>query len=90
MDGRAGILRITQDGKPVLSGNAEGILGNEYPLNLYYAYGVKNSFGIDFDPVTDKLWLTENGPKYGDEINWQSLALIVVLIRYLEFGKLTM
>ena len=65
VDGRAGILRITQDGKPV--GN--GILGNEYPLNLYYAYGVKNSFGLDFDPVTEKLWFTENGPRYGDEIN---------------------
>jgi aldose sugar dehydrogenase len=65
VDGRAGVLRITQDGKPV----GEGIIGNEYPLNLYYAYGVKNSFGIDFDPVTGKLWLTENGPKFGDEIN---------------------
>ena len=65
VDGRAGILRITQDGKPV--GN--GILGNVYPLNLYYAYGVKNSFGLDFDPVTGKLWFTENGPRYGDEIN---------------------
>ena len=65
VDGRAGILRITQDGKPV----GTGIIGNEYPLNLYYAYGVKNSFGIDFDPVTGKLWLTENGPKFGDEIN---------------------
>jgi glucose/arabinose dehydrogenase len=66
VDGRAGILRITQDGRPV---GAEGIIGNEYPLNLYYAYGVKNSFGIDFDPVTRKLWDTENGPKFGDEIN---------------------
>ena len=65
VDGRAGVLRITQDGKPV----GKGILGSEYPLNLYYAYGVKNSFGIDFDPVTGKLWLTENGPKFGDEIN---------------------
>ena len=65
VDGRAGVLRITQDGKPV----GKGILGSEYPLNLYYAYGVKNSFGIDFDPVTEKLWLTENGPKFGDEIN---------------------
>jgi aldose sugar dehydrogenase len=35
-DGRSGILRVTQDGKPV--GN--GILGNTYPLNLYYAYGM--------------------------------------------------
>ena len=65
VDGRAGVLRITQDGKPV----GTGILGSEYPLNLYYAYGVKNSFGIDFDPVTKKLWLTENGPRFGDEVN---------------------
>ena len=64
-DGRAGILRVTQDGKPV--GN--GILGKNYPLNLYYAYGIKNSFGIALDPVTDNLWDTENGPKFGDEIN---------------------
>ena len=65
-DGRAGILRITQDGEPV---GKEGILGNEYPLNLYYAYGIRNSFGLDFDPLTGLLWDTENGPKYGDEIN---------------------
>lgn len=64
-DGRAGILRLTGDGLPV--GN--GVLGTEYPLNLYYAYGVKNSFGIAIDPVTGSLWDTENGPKFGDEIN---------------------
>ena len=23
-----------------------GILGDKYPLNLYYAYGIRNSFGI--------------------------------------------
>ncbi len=64
-DGRAGILRITQDGLPV----GEGILGNTPVLNLYYAYGIKNSFGFDFDPVTGKMWDTENGPTFGDEIN---------------------
>ena len=64
-DRTSGILRITQDGKPV--GN--GILGNTFPLNLYYAYGIRNSFGMDFDPVTGKLWDTENGPGFGDEIN---------------------
>ena len=64
-DGRAGILRVTQDGKPV----DNGIIGDNYPLNLYYAYGIRNSFGMDFDPVTGKLWDTENGPDYGDEIN---------------------
>jgi aldose sugar dehydrogenase len=64
-DGRAGILRITQDGDAV----ENGILGNEFPMNLYYAYGIRNSFGIDFDPITGNLWDTENGPEYGDEIN---------------------
>ena len=64
-DGRSGILRITQDGKPV--GN--GIIGKSIPLQLYYAYGIRNSFGMDFDPVTGNLWDTENGPEYGDEIN---------------------
>lgn len=64
-DGRAGILRITPEGKPL----SQGILGDKYPLNLYYAYGIRNSFGIDFDPITGKLWDTENGPDYGDEIN---------------------
>ena len=64
-DGRAGILRVTQDGKPI--GN--GLLGEEYPLSLYYAYGVKNSFGIDVDPLSGTLWDTENGPHFGDEIN---------------------
>src|SRR5215208_3244435 len=66
VDGRAGILRITQDGGVV---GGIGTLGNEDPLNKYYAYGIKNSFGIGFDPVTGKLWDTENGPTFGDEIN---------------------
>ena len=64
-DGRSGILRITQDGKPV----GDGILGNSMPLRLYYAYGIRNSFGLDFDPITGILWDTENGPHEGDEIN---------------------
>jgi glucose/arabinose dehydrogenase len=65
-DGRAGILRITQDGQTV---NGEGILGNKHPLDMYYAYGIRSSFGIDFDPLTGNLWDTENGPDHGDEIN---------------------
>ena len=64
-DGRSGILRIKQDGEPV----GEGILGESMPLRLYYAYGIRNSFGLDFDPITGSLWDTENGPHEGDEIN---------------------
>src|SRR5918995_367451 len=64
-DGRSGLLRITQDGQPV----GIGILGNTHPLNLYYAYGIRNSFGFDFDPITGNIWDTENGPGNSDEIN---------------------
>jgi glucose/arabinose dehydrogenase len=64
-DGRSGILRITQDGKPV----DDGILGSSMPLKHYFAYGIRNSFGLGFDPVTNNLWETENGPVHGDEIN---------------------
>src|SRR5918995_2385058 len=49
--------------------SVSGLLGDEDPLNKYYAYGIRNSFGIDFDPVTGSLWDTENGPGFGDEIN---------------------
>ncbi|HSF49313.1 MAG TPA: PQQ-dependent sugar dehydrogenase [Nitrososphaeraceae archaeon] len=65
-DGRSGILRITQDGETV---RGVGILGDQHPLDKYYAYGIKNSFGFDFDPITGELWDTENGPRFGDEIN---------------------
>ena len=64
-DGRGGILRVNQDGEIV--GN--GLLGETHPLNKYYAYGIRNGFGMDFNPVTGNLWDTENGPRYGDEIN---------------------
>lgn len=66
VDGTSGILRMTADGKSI---RTSGILGNSYPLNLYYAYGIRNSYGLDIDPLTGKLWDTENGPEYGDEIN---------------------
>jgi glucose/arabinose dehydrogenase len=66
VDGRSGILRITLDGGHVPDG---GILGDGPPLSMYYAYGVRNSFGMDFDPVTGKLWDTENGENDNDEIN---------------------
>ncbi len=84
VDGRGGILRITQDGTPV----AEDILSDEPPLSMYYAYGIRNSYGMDFDPVAGNLWDTENGPGNSDEINlvlpgfnsgWQEVMGLVSL-----------
>jgi aldose sugar dehydrogenase len=73
-DGRAGIICVTQDGQRIIQDSLEdhgigagGILGDEHPLDMYYAYGIRNSFGLAFDPVTGKLWDTENGGF--DEIN---------------------
>jgi glucose/arabinose dehydrogenase len=63
-NGTSAIYRITQDGKPV-----KGIIGDKDPLDKYYAYGLRNSYGLDFDPVTGKLWDTENGDACCDEIN---------------------
>jgi glucose/arabinose dehydrogenase len=94
-DGRAGILRFTQDGKPV----GDGILGKNYPLNLYYAYGIRNGYGLDFDPVSGKLWDTENGPESGDEINlvnpgfnsgWNKIQGLVTARSLSDTGKNTL
>ena len=37
--------------------------------NSLIAIGIRNSFGITVDPVTENLWITENGPEQMDEIN---------------------
>ena len=65
-DGTSGILRVTQDGKSVHNGP----FGSSVPNILYYAYGIRNSFGFDFDPVTGNLWDSENGGIDKDEINY--------------------
>jgi len=60
------ILRVNLDnGSPVEDNPFVNIDG----LSRYYAYGIRNSFGIDFDPVTGNLWDTENGEEYYDEVN---------------------
>lgn len=38
-------------------------------VRRYFAYGVRNSFGLALDPVTGSLWDTENGPSLHDEVN---------------------
>ncbi len=34
-----------------------------------WALGLRNPFGMAFDPATGELWLSDNGPACGDEIN---------------------
>jgi aldose sugar dehydrogenase len=63
-DGTGGILGISQDGQPIQS-----IIGDAGPARKYYGYGIRNSYGLDFDPLSGKLWDTENGAGSADEIN---------------------
>lgn len=59
-DVRGKVLRMTPSGG-VPSDNPFG--------NLVFSYGLRNSFGFDFDPQTGDLWETENGPECNDELN---------------------
>lgn len=38
-------------------------------MRKYYAYGIRNSFGVTFDPITGYIWDTENGEATYDEVN---------------------
>jgi hypothetical protein len=46
-------------------------VSGEAALNIQkvFGYGVRNSFGMDFDPLTGFLWTQENGDDAFDEIN---------------------
>lgn len=62
------ILRVNPtDGSPSADNPFSSDPAN--PLSKYYAYGIRNSFGIEFDPVTRQLWDAENGEEVFDEIN---------------------
>jgi aldose sugar dehydrogenase len=75
-DGTGGILRIDVEGNPmqnpVLVRDEDEDEDEEDEIDMldyYYAYGIRNGFGMGFDPVTGYLWDTENGPDNFDEIN---------------------
>jgi len=63
-DGTGGILTFNPD--ELSSTNLTNHIGDKIK---YYAYGIRNSFGLDFDPITGYLWDTENGNNDNDEIN---------------------
>lgn len=76
------ILRLNDDGSTPrdnpfhesgeqLGRRIGGSLGAEVGDNLQrvFAYGVRNSFGMTFDPKKGDLWTTENGGRAFDEVN---------------------
>lgn len=67
------VIRLNDDGT-VPSGADKGPFFDvapsaSSPTAMMYAYGIRNSFGMDFDHVTGHLWNTENGPSNNDEAN---------------------
>ena len=68
------ILRLNDDGSTPTDNplfNAGTAIGGEVGENIrkVFAYGVRNSFGMAFDPISGKLWDQENGEDAFDELN---------------------
>jgi uncharacterized repeat protein (TIGR01451 family) len=68
------ILRLNDDGSTPGDNpffNAASGLTGEAAANVkkVFAYGVRNSFGMAFDPIAGNLWTQENGDDAYDEIN---------------------
>ena len=68
------ILRLNDDGSvpadnPFFNANT-GLTGQAAAnVKKIYAYGVRNGFGMAFDPESGNLWTQENGDDAFDEIN---------------------
>jgi glucose/arabinose dehydrogenase len=61
------IIHITQNGSAV--GDNPFFKSTNERIQKYYAYGIRNSFGLAIDPISGLLWDTENGPNAYDEMN---------------------
>ena len=78
-DNTSVIVRVNPtDGSPaknnpfINSSNNSGspaTTANSKNIRYYYAYGIRNGFGLAFDTTTGNLWDTENGEDVYDEIN---------------------
>ncbi len=60
------VIHITPGGEPVAGNPFVNIPG---ALPEIYSYGHRNPQGLAIQPVTHELWLSEMGPRGGDEIN---------------------
>lgn len=68
------VLRLNDDGSTPTDNPFFDVgtnLTGEAAANIkkVFAYGVRNSFGMDFDPLSGALWTQENGDDAFDEIN---------------------
>ncbi|MCX7993174.1 MAG: PQQ-dependent sugar dehydrogenase [Fimbriimonadales bacterium] len=65
--GVGGIFRLNPDGS--IPPDNPFVNHSDVRIRWLWAYGIRNSFGMMFDSLTARLWMTENGPNLYDEIN---------------------
>jgi aldose sugar dehydrogenase len=53
----------------ILRINPDGSVPGDNPFGRIWAYGIRNSIGMGFDPLTGRLWEQDNGPACNDELN---------------------
>lgn len=63
------IFRLNDDGTSPTDGPFDDDDDGLDPEDAYFAIGIRNSFGLTWDPNTGVLWDTENGANIYDEIN---------------------
>lgn len=68
------VVRLNADGttptdNPFFAAGAQ--IGGEVGANVQriFSYGLRNTFGMDFDPRSGNLWVQENGEDAFDELN---------------------
>ena len=68
--------RLTDDWGKIHRINLDGTIPADNPFyqqpgarKTIYSYGHRNPQGLAFNPLSDKLWSHEHGPRGGDEIN---------------------
>jgi len=60
------VVRITKEGQPATGNPTFSVTG---ALPELYTYGHRNPQGLALHPGTGEIWLSEHGPRGGDEIN---------------------
>ena len=62
---------LSNDAGKILRMTHTGAVPPDNPIagSRIWSYGHRNSYGFTFDPLTNNLWQTENGPTCNDEIN---------------------
>lgn len=66
-NGYGKVMRITTDGREA-DGNP--FIGQTNALPEILSYGHRNPQGLAIHPETNDIWISEMGPRGGDELNW--------------------